>query len=100
MFDWKVNLNMLIKLAEVVQSIQTEGQSLRINPAEATDCLIDNYIPSPRARPQSLATHTRLWYQLDARRQVVGRLAVKLSSLLQGKTKPIYHPAGEAWSED
>lgn len=42
---------------------------------------------------RSLATHTRLWYQLDARRQVVGRLAVRLSSLLQGKTKPVYHPA-------
>ncbi len=42
---------------------------------------------------QSIATHTRLWYLIDARGQVVGRLAVMISRLLQGKTKPIYHPA-------
>lgn len=45
---------------------------------------------------QSLATHTRLWYHVDAEGQVVGRLAAMLSLLLQGKKKPIYHPAGEA----
>ena len=43
---------------------------------------------------QSLATHTKLWYLIDARGQVVGRLATMISLLLQGKTKPIYHPAG------
>lgn len=42
---------------------------------------------------QSLATHTRLWYLIDAREQVTGKLAVMISLLLQGKTKPIYHPA-------
>lgn len=43
---------------------------------------------------QSLATHTKLWYLIDARGQVAGRLAAMISLLLQGKTKPIYHPAG------
>lgn len=42
---------------------------------------------------QSLSTYTRLWYLIDARGQVTGRLAVMLSLLLQGKTKPTYHPA-------
>lgn len=42
---------------------------------------------------QSLSTHTRLWYLIDARGQVTGRLAVMICMLLQGKTKPIYHPA-------
>ncbi|XP_064382912.1 large ribosomal subunit protein uL13m-like [Halichondria panicea] len=42
---------------------------------------------------QSIATHTRLWYLIDARGQVVGRLGSMVSLLLQGKTKPIYHPA-------
>jgi len=46
---------------------------------------------------QSLATYTRLWYLIDAQHQVNGRLAVMLSLLLQGKTKPIYHPAGDAF---
>ena len=44
---------------------------------------------------RSLATHTKLWYLIDAKGQVVGRLAAMLSLILQGKTKPIYHPAGE-----
>ncbi|XP_065918682.1 large ribosomal subunit protein uL13m-like [Dysidea avara] len=34
-----------------------------------------------------------LWYKIDCSGQVVGRLAVQASLLLQGKTKPIYHPA-------
>lgn len=42
---------------------------------------------------QSISTHTKLWYLIDARGQVVGRLATMISLLLQGKTKPIYHPA-------
>ena len=46
-------------------------------------------------RVQSIATHTRLWYHIDGRDQVVGRVAVVISKLLQGKNKPIYHPAGE-----
>eukprot|EP00731_Ephydatia_muelleri_P031550 Em0023g57a len=44
---------------------------------------------------QSIATHTRVWYGMDARGQIVGRLAATLSLLLQGKTKPIYHPAAD-----
>lgn len=42
---------------------------------------------------QSLATHTRLWYLLNAEGHASGRLAVVIAQLLQGKTKPIYHPA-------
>ena len=49
----------------------------------------------PTTHTQSLATRTRLWYLIDARGQVVGRLASMLSLLLQGKTKPVYHPAGD-----
>lgn len=44
---------------------------------------------------QSIGTHTKLWYLVDARNQVAGRLAAMLSLLLQGKTKPIYHPASK-----
>ena len=44
---------------------------------------------------QSIGTHTKLWYLVDARNQVAGRLAAMLALLLQGKTKPIYHPASE-----
>ena len=51
--------------------------------------------PPPHTHTQSLATRTRLWYLIDARGQVVGRLASMLSLLLQGKTKPVYHPAGD-----
>ncbi|XP_062507101.1 large ribosomal subunit protein uL13-like [Corticium candelabrum] len=42
---------------------------------------------------QNFQTFTRLWYLVDAKDQVVGRLAAMLSLVLQGKTKPIYHPA-------
>ena len=49
---------------------------------------------------QSIATHTKLWYLIDASDQVVGRLAVMISLILQGKTKPIYHPAGGLGSID
>ncbi|CAI8009147.1 39S ribosomal protein L13, mitochondrial [Geodia barretti] len=41
----------------------------------------------------SIGTHTRLWYLIDARHQVVGRLASMVALLLQGKNKPIYHPS-------
>ena len=47
---------------------------------------------------QSIGTHTRLWYLVDARDQVVGRLASMVALLLQGKNKPIYHPSGEPLS--
>lgn len=40
---------------------------------------------------QSFVTHARLWYLVDARDQVTGRLAAYLGQILQGKTKPIYH---------
>ena len=41
---------------------------------------------------QSFLTHARLWYLVDAKDQINGRLASYLSQVLQGKTKPIYHP--------
>lgn len=40
---------------------------------------------------QSFTTHARLWYIIDARDQVCGRLACFIGQILQGKTKPIYH---------
>ena len=40
---------------------------------------------------QSFLTHARLWYLVDAKDQINGRLASYLSQVLQGKTKPIYH---------
>lgn len=46
---------------------------------------------------QSVHTFTRLWYHIDCRGQVVGRLAVQVALLLIGKTKPIYHPAGTVY---
>ncbi|XP_065828273.1 large ribosomal subunit protein uL13m-like [Oscarella lobularis] len=42
---------------------------------------------------QNFQTFTRMWYLIDGRGQVVGRLASMLSGVLQGKIKPIYHPA-------
>lgn len=42
---------------------------------------------------QSFLTHARLWYLVDARDQVCGRLAGYIGQILQGKTKPIYHHA-------
>lgn len=42
---------------------------------------------------QSFTTHARLWYLIDARDQVCGRLACFIGQILQGKTKPIYHHA-------
>jgi large subunit ribosomal protein L13 len=41
---------------------------------------------------QSLLTHTRLWYLVNAKDQVNGRLAAYIATILQGKTKPIWHP--------
>jgi len=35
----------------------------------------------------------RNWYQIDARGMVVGRLAEKIATLLQGKYKPVYNPS-------
>lgn len=40
---------------------------------------------------QSFTTHARLWYVIDAKDQVCGRLACFIGQILQGKTKPIYH---------
>ena len=40
---------------------------------------------------QSFLTHARLWYLVDAKDQINGRLAAYLGQILQGKTKPIYH---------
>ena len=45
---------------------------------------------------KSYYTHARLWYLIDARDQINGRLAAFISTILQGKTKPIYHPSLDA----
>ena len=42
---------------------------------------------------QSLLSHTRLWYLINAKDQINGRLAAYIAQILQGKTKPIYHPS-------
>lgn len=47
----------------------------------------------PTPAPQAFLTHTKRWYLLDAKGQKVGRLAAQISTVLQGKTKPIYHPS-------
>lgn len=44
---------------------------------------------------QSFLTHARLWYLVDARDQVNGRLAAYLAQILRGRTKPIYHQADD-----
>eukprot|EP00051_Salpingoeca_urceolata_P001333 m.40133 g.40133 ORF g.40133 m.40133 type:complete len:199 (+) comp11339_c0_seq1:161-757(+) len=48
-----------------------------------------------RASSQSLRTFAKQWHLVDARGQRVGRLAEQVGKLLQGKNKPIYHPAAE-----
>ena len=40
---------------------------------------------------QSFLTHARVWYLVNAKDQVCGRLAGFVGQILQGKTKPIYH---------
>lgn len=40
-----------------------------------------------------LAYH-RSWRHINAENQIVGRLATNIASLLMGKHKPIYDPAG------
>ena len=44
---------------------------------------------------QSLLTHTRLWYLINAKDQINGRLAAYIATILQGKTKPIWHPKAD-----
>lgn len=44
---------------------------------------------------QSLVTHTRLWYLINAKDQINGRLAAHIATVLQGKTKPIWHPKAD-----
>lgn len=44
---------------------------------------------------QSYYTHARLWYLIDAKDQVNGRLASFIGQILQGRTKPIFHPSAD-----
>lgn len=37
-------------------------------------------------------TVERDWYLIDAKNQVLGRMACKIAMILQGKTKPVYTP--------
>ena len=58
--------------------------------------------PRPLRRPplvaaasaQPSATFAQVWRLFDARGKVLGRLASEISTVLMGKHKPIYHPAG------
>lgn len=36
---------------------------------------------------------TRQWYLIDAKDQVLGKVAARVADLLRGKTKPTWHPA-------
>ena len=45
---------------------------------------------------QPSATFTPVWRLFDARGKVLGRLASEIATILMGKHKPIYHPAGRA----
>lgn len=40
-------------------------------------------------KPKDISTH---WYLIDAKGQVLGRLATKIANLLQGKNKSIFSP--------
>eukprot|EP01134_Creolimax_fragrantissima_P006021 CFRG6021T1 len=42
---------------------------------------------------KNILTFTPKWWLVDATGVPAGRLAVKLSEVLQGKNKPIYHPS-------
>ena len=42
---------------------------------------------------KAFLTHSKRWYLVDAKGQKVGRLAAQLATVLQGKTKPIFHPS-------
>ena len=43
---------------------------------------------------QPSATFAQVWRLFDARGKVLGRLASEIATVLMGKHKPIYHPAG------
>jgi hypothetical protein len=51
------------------------------------------YVPVP-VPVQPSATFAQVWRQFDARGKVLGRLASEIATVLMGKHKPIYHPAG------
>ncbi len=40
----------------------------------------------------SAKTHQREWYVVDAKDQILGRLATRVATVLQGKHKPTYTP--------
>ena len=52
-------------------------------------------MPFQARASRSFLSNARLWYLLDARDQINGRLAAYIASILQGKTKPIYHPCSD-----
>jgi large subunit ribosomal protein L13 len=39
---------------------------------------------------------THAWYVIDASKEVLGRMAVKIANLLRGRTKPVYTPHADA----
>ncbi len=44
-----------------------------------------SYIQSPKTAP-----HSRRWHHIDAKGQVLGRMATRTATLLRGKHKPTY----------
>ncbi|XP_002158127.2 large ribosomal subunit protein uL13m [Hydra vulgaris] len=44
---------------------------------------------------QSFLTNARVWYLIDARDQMNGKLAGYIAQILLGKHKPIYHPCSD-----
>lgn len=52
-------------------------------------------MPFQARASKSFLTNARLWYLIDARDQRNGRLAAYIATILQGKTKPTYHPVSD-----
>lgn len=38
--------------------------------------------------------YARVWHEIDLKEQVLGRISPRIATLLMGKHKPIYDPAG------
>jgi len=52
-------------------------------------------MPFQARAAKSFLTNARVWYLIDAKDQINGKLASYIATILQGKTKPIYHPCSD-----
>ena len=52
-------------------------------------------MPFQARASKSFLTNARLWYLIDARDQRNGRLGAYIATILQGQTKPTYHPVND-----